>query len=58
MGDEEKVEELGGKIAGSLSAKVNYLVVGADPGSKVEKAKKLAGVEVIGEEEFLGMIEE
>ena len=53
---EEKVEELGGKIAGSLSAKVNYLVVGADPGSKVEKAKKLAGVKVISEDEFLGMI--
>ena len=53
---EEKVEELGGKIAGSLSAKVNYLVVGADPGSKVEKAKKLAGVKVITEDEFLGII--
>ncbi len=53
---EEKVEELGGKIAGSLSAKVNYLVVGADPGSKVEKAKKLAGVKVISEDEFLVMI--
>jgi DNA ligase (NAD+) len=52
---EEKVEEAGGKIAGSLSSKVNYLVVGADPGSKAEKAKKMPGVQIITEEEFLDL---
>ena len=46
--DEAKqvIEENGGKILSSLSSKLNYLVVGSDPGSKVEKAEKL-GVQII-----------
>lgn len=52
----EMVEKEGGQVAGSLSSKVNYLVVGDDPGSKVDKAKKLATVKIINEDEFLGMI--
>ncbi|MDP2209839.1 MAG: NAD-dependent DNA ligase LigA [Bacteroidota bacterium] len=51
----EKIEKLGGKVASSVSKNVNYLVVGADAGSKLEKAKKI-GVEIIEEDEFLGMI--
>ena len=35
------VEENGGRILGSVSAKLNYLVVGEDAGSKLDKAKKL-----------------
>ena len=49
-------EAEGGVVAGSLSAKVNYLVVGEDPGSKVDKAKKIGTVNIISEEEFEGMI--
>jgi DNA ligase (NAD+) len=52
----EMVEEAGGKVANTLSSKVDYLVVGADPGSKVEKAKKLPNVKVISEDAFLDML--
>ncbi len=40
------IEKNGGKILSSVSAKLNYLVVGDDPGSKVEKAQGL-GVQII-----------
>jgi DNA ligase (NAD+) len=40
------IEQNGGKILSSVSAKLNYLVVGDDPGSKLEKAEKL-GVSII-----------
>jgi DNA ligase (NAD+) len=49
-------EEAGGSVAGSLSGKVNYLVVGEDPGSKVDKAKKLGTVKIITEDEFENML--
>ncbi len=50
------VEKNGGKIIGGVSSKLNYLVVGEDAGSKLEKAKKLATVKIITEEEFLKML--
>ncbi|HAT71803.1 MAG TPA: DNA ligase (NAD(+)) LigA [Elusimicrobia bacterium] len=50
-----KVRELGGKETSGVSAKTSYVVVGADPGSKYDKAKKL-GVPVLSEEEFLKMV--
>ena len=50
------VEKNGGKILGSVNKKLSYLVVGASPGSKVEKAKKIATVKVINEDEFLEMV--
>ena len=55
---EAKVEEKGGSILGGVSSKLNYLVAGEDAGSKLEKAKKLATVNIISEEEFLRMISE
>ncbi len=54
---EEKVEALGGKIVSGVSSKLNYLVAGADAGSKLEKAKKLNSVNIISEETFLKMTE-
>jgi DNA ligase (NAD+) len=38
-----------------VSAKLNYLVVGEDAGSKLEKAKKINTVKIISEAEFLKM---
>jgi DNA ligase (NAD+) len=53
---ETMVEENGGQILGGVSAKLNYLVVGEDAGSKLEKAKKINSVKIISEAEFLQII--
>jgi len=52
------VEANGGKLLGSVSSKLNYLVVGEDAGSKLDKAKKINSIKVISEEEFLKLISE
>lgn len=54
---EAMVEERGGKKLSGVSSKLNYLVVGADAGSKLEKAKKLGTVTILTEDEFLDMIQ-
>ncbi len=53
---EELVEANGGKLIGSVSSKLDYLVVGEDAGSKLEKAKKLTSVKIISEADFLRML--
>jgi DNA ligase (NAD+) len=53
---EEMVEQNGGTILGGVSSKLNYLVVGEDAGSKLEKAKKINTVKIISEAEFLKML--
>jgi DNA ligase (NAD+) len=53
---EEKVEQQGGTIVSGVSSKLNYLVVGEDAGSKLEKAKKIPSIRVLSEEEFLQLI--
>jgi DNA ligase (NAD+) len=51
-----KITAAGAKVNASLSKKTDYLVVGTDPGSKLEKALSL-GVKTIDEQEFLALIE-
>jgi len=54
---EEMVEQNGGQIVSGVSSKLNYLVVGEDAGSKLEKAKKINSIKIITEDQFLKMIE-
>ena len=54
---EEMVEKHGGKIVSGISSKLNYLVVGDDAGSKLEKAKKINTIKIIDEDDFLKMME-
>jgi DNA ligase (NAD+) len=51
----ERIEALGGHVTGSVSKKTDYVLAGADPGSKFDKAKEL-GVRIIDEPEFRKML--
>jgi DNA ligase (NAD+) len=51
----ERIEALGGKVAGTVSRKTSWVVVGHDPGSKAEKARAL-GVPMLDEAGFLALI--
>jgi DNA ligase (NAD+) len=55
--DEAKrqIEMRGGKVTDSVSSKTSMLIVGQDPGSKLEKARKL-GIPIYNEEQFLEML--
>jgi len=52
----EAITERGGKAASSVSKKTDYVVVGDSPGSKAKRAEEL-GVKVIGEREFMTLLE-
>jgi DNA ligase (NAD+) len=49
-----RIESMGGKVSGSVSANTDFVLAGDEAGSKLDKARKL-GVKIIGEKEFLEM---
>lgn len=51
-----KLESLGAKVAGSVSTKTDYVVVGSDAGSKLKKANEI-GVKTLKEDDFLKMLQ-
>jgi DNA ligase (NAD+) len=51
----EKIEALGGHVTGSVSKKTDFVLAGAEPGSKFDKAKEL-GVKILEEAEFRKML--
>ncbi len=53
---QSRIKTLGGKATGSITKKTNYLVAGAEAGSKREKAQRL-GVRVINEDEFIAFMD-
>jgi DNA ligase (NAD+) len=55
---EAMVEQQGGKILSGVSSKLNFLVVGDDAGSKLEKAKKINTINILTEDDFLQLIQQ
>ena len=53
---QRKVKDLGGKVTDSISDKVNYLVAGENPGSKLNKAKKKSSIKIINEAQFSSLL--
>jgi DNA ligase (NAD+) len=53
---EAMVEGQGGQLLSGVSSKLNFLIVGDDAGSKLEKAKKIPSIQILTEEEFLNML--
>jgi DNA ligase (NAD+) len=53
----ELVEKNGGTILSGVSAKLSYLVAGAEAGSKLKKAQEIASIQIIDEDDFLKLIE-
>jgi DNA ligase (NAD+) len=53
--DSETIELAGANVTGSVSKKTDYLIVGEDAGSKLDKAGKL-GVKTLSEVEFVKML--
>jgi DNA ligase (NAD+) len=51
------IEQNGGKVSGSVSGKTNYLVSGENMGPEKKKKAEKLGVKIIGEEEFIRMIQ-
>ncbi len=51
----EIIAKLGGSVSSSVSRKIDYVVVGESPGSKLAKAREL-GIATLGEKEFLSLV--
>jgi DNA ligase (NAD+) len=51
----EHIQKLGGKVTGSVSSKTDYLVYGADPGAKMEKAQDI-DIRALDEDAFMQLV--
>ena len=54
---QQKIRDRGGKVSGSVSKQTDYVVAGADPGSKYDKALELE-IKVLDEAGFLGLLDQ
>ena len=54
-GIDETVKMLGGSIAKTVSSKLDFVLVGESPGSKLAKAEEL-GIKILNEDEFVALI--
>lgn len=52
------IEENGGRVISAVSKNLNFLIVGKNPGSKLDKARQMNSVQIISEDEFLRMLNE
>jgi DNA ligase (NAD+) len=52
----KRAEALGAKVTGSVSKSTDYVVAGAEPGSKLDRAESL-GVPILDESQFLDLVE-
>ncbi|KQC05430.1 MAG: hypothetical protein APR54_08320, partial [Candidatus Cloacimonas sp. SDB] len=51
-----RIEQNGGRVVSGISKKLDYLLVGKNPGSKLTKARKIDTIKILTEAEFLEMI--
>lgn len=54
---QDQIKERGGKVTSSVTKKTDYLVTGAEPGSKLDKAQRI-GIHIIDEDQFSALINE
>jgi len=52
----DAIESNGGKLSSSVSSKLDYLLAGDKPGSKLKKAQQLKTVKIISEKEFMDVL--